>query len=313
MNYTSEFLDAFEILEIDLSKVQYNEITNTYLKKQYRKLALKNHPDKNGNSIESNEKFKRINEAYEYLKREMCSDESQEEENIPDYNSSLYFDILKEFMKTMFHGTYNEMLSKIVNDILIAGRKLSVKLFDGLDKDTAVHIYSFLSNNRTTLHLTVEILDIIREIVIKKYDNVQIYKLNPSIHDLLSNNLYKLYINEELFLVPLWHTESYFDTLVGGEIIVFCEPDLPSGITIDDDNNICVETNINLETEFINLIKNNEPISITIDTKTFEIPLSLLNIKREQIYKIKNEGLPKVKKDIYDVSEKTDIIVTIHL
>lgn len=313
MNYTSEFLDAFEILEIDLSKVQYNEITNTYLKKQYRKLALKNHPDKNGNSIESNEKFKRINEAYEYLKREMGSDESEEEENIPDYNSSLYFDILKEFMKTMFHGTYNEMLSKIVNDILIAGRKLSVKLFDGLDKDTAVHIYSFLSNFRTTLHLTVEILDIIREIVIKKYDNVQIYKLNPSIHDLLSNNLYKLYINEELFLVPLWHTESYFDTLVGGEIIVFCEPDLPSGITIDDDNNICVETNINLETEFINLIKNNEPISITIDTKTFEIPLSLLNIKREQIYKIKNEGLPKVKKDIYDVSEKTDIIVTIHL
>jgi hypothetical protein len=251
-------------------------------------------------------------EAYEYLKREMGSDEL-EEENIPDYNSSLYFDILKEFMKTMFQGTYNEMLSKIVNDILIAGRTLSVKLFDGLDKDTAVHIYSFLSNQRTTLHLTAEILDIIREIVIKKYDNVQIYKLNPSIHDLLSNNLYKLYVNEELFLVPLWHTESYFDTLVGEEIIVFCEPDLPSGITIDDDNNICVETNINLETEFINLIKNNEPISITIDTKTFEIPLSLLNIKREQIYRIKNEGLPKVKKDIYDVSEKTDIIVTIHL
>jgi hypothetical protein len=312
MNYTSEFLDAFEILEIDLSKVQYNEITNTYLKKKYRKLALKNHPDKNGNSLESNEKFKRINEAYEYLKREMGSDEL-EEENIPDYNSSLYFDILKEFMKTMFQGTYNEMLSKIVNDILIAGRTLSVKLFDGLDKDTAVHIYSFLSNQRTTLHLTAEILDIIREIVIKKYDNVQIYKLNPSIHDLLSNNLYKLYVNEELFLVPLWHTESYFDTLLGGEIIVFCEPDLDQGISIDDDNNICVETNINLETEFINLIKNNEPISITIDTKTFEIPLSLLNIKREQIYRIKNEGLPKVKKDIYDVSEKTDIIVTIYL
>ena len=304
MNYTSKFLDAFEILEIDLSKTTYNDITKEYIKKQYRKLALKNHPDKNGNSIESNEKFKQINEAYNYLKREIGSEEL-EEENISDYNSSLYVDILKEFMKTMFVGTYNEVLSKIVNDILIAGKKLSVKLFDGLDKDTAMHIYSFLSNHRTTLHLTGEILEIIREIVIKKYDNVQIYKLNPSIHDLLNNNVYKLYVNEELFLVPLWHNESYFDSS-GGEIIVFCEPDLPSGITIDDDNNICVETTINLDNDY-------KPISVTIDTKTFEIPLSLLYIKREQIYRIKNEGLTKQKKDIYDISEKTDILVTIHL
>jgi len=304
MNYTSKFLDAFEILEIDLSKTTYNDITKEYIKKQYRKLALKNHPDKNGNSIESNEKFKQINEAYNYLKREIGSEEL-EEENISDYNSSLYVDILKEFMKTMFVGTYNEVLSKIVNDILIAGKKLSVKLFDGLDKDTAMHIYSFLSNHRTTLHLTGEILEIIREIVIKKYDNVQIYKLNPSIHDLLNNNVYKLYVNEELFLVPLWHNESYFDSS-GGEIIVFCEPDLTSGITIDDDNNICVETTINLDNDY-------KPISVTIDTKTFEIPLSLLYIKREQIYRIKNEGLTKQKKDIYDISEKTDILVTIHL
>jgi hypothetical protein len=304
MNYTSKFLDAFEILEIDLSKVQYNEITSEYLKKQYRKLALKNHPDKNGNSIESNEKFKQINEAYTYLKRETGSEEL-EEENISDYNSSLYVDILKEFMKTMFQGTYNDILSKIVTDILVAGKKLSVKLFDGLDKDTAMHIYSFLSNHRTTLHLTGEILEIIREIVIKKYDNVQIYKLNPSIHDILNNNVYKLYVNEELFLVPLWHNESYFDSS-GGEIIVFCEPDLPSDITIDDDNNICIETTINLDNDY-------KPISITIDTRTFEIPLSHLYIRREQIYRIKNEGLTKQKKDIYDISEKTDILVTIHL
>lgn len=305
MNYTSKFLDAFEILEIDLSKVQYNEITSEYLKKQYRKLALKNHPDKNGNSIESNEKFKQINEAYTYLKRETGS----EEEDIPNYNSSLYVDILKEFMKTMFQGTYNEVLSKIVNDILVTGRTLSVKLFDGLDKDTAMHIYSFLSNHRTTLHLTGEILEIIREIVIKKYDNVQIYKLNPSIHDLLNNNVYKLYVNEELFLVPLWHNESYFDSS-GGEIIVFCEPDLPPDITIDDDNNICIETTIHLEKD---LIKDYKPISITIDTRTFEIPISHLYIRREQMYRIKNEGLTKQKRDIYDISEKTDILVTIHL
>lgn len=306
MNYK----DAFELLEIDLSKVNYNDITNEYLKKQYRKMALINHPDKNGNSLESNEKFKQINEAYDYLKREMGSEDLNEENVYNDNNSSLYFDILREFMKTMFEGTYSEILSKIVNDILIAGKTLSVKLFDELDKDTSVYIYSFLSNNRNTLHLTIEVLELIKEIVIKKYDNVQIYKLNPSIHDLINNNMYKLCVNEELFLVPLWHSESYFDTS-GGEIIVFCEPELPSGITLDDDNNICIQIELNIENEFCRFNKDNQSITITIDNKIYLIPLSQLYIKREQNYRIKNEGLTKPKKDIYDVSERTDIIVKI--
>ena len=34
-------------------------------------MALQNHPDKNGNTPESNEKFRQINEAYNYLKREI--------------------------------------------------------------------------------------------------------------------------------------------------------------------------------------------------------------------------------------------------
>jgi hypothetical protein len=34
-------------------------------------------------------------------------------------------------------------------------------------------------------------------------------------------------------------------------------------------------------------------------------------MKKEQTYKIKNAGLSKIKKDIYDVSEKSDIIVKV--
>lgn len=60
MNYN----DAFEILEIE----NYEDLTLSNLKKQYRKLALKYHPDKNGNTEISTEKFKKINEAYTYLK-----------------------------------------------------------------------------------------------------------------------------------------------------------------------------------------------------------------------------------------------------
>jgi len=53
----------------------------------------------------------------------------------------------------------------------------------------------------------------------------------------------------------------------------------------------------------------NKSIQINIGEKEFDIPISNLYMKREQYYRIKNEGLSKVKRDIYDVSEKSDIIV----
>ena len=59
MNYKT----AFEILEIDLIKIKYQDLKlEDYVKKQYKKLALKYHPDKNGNTNESNEKFKEVSE-----------------------------------------------------------------------------------------------------------------------------------------------------------------------------------------------------------------------------------------------------------
>ena len=309
MNYK----EAFEILEIDMSDISYSDITFEYLKKQFRKQALKHHPDKNGNTIESTEKFKKINEAYHYLKNEMKYLNPEElERDKEDNSSSLYIDILKKFMQTVFVGTYNDILSKIVNDIIIAGKKISIKLFDDLDKDTTLNIYSFLSSNRSILHLNEDILDIIRQIVVKKYNNVEVYKLNPSINDLLNNNLYKLYVNNELFLVPLWHNESYFDCS-GSEIIVICEPELSNDITIDDDNNICIKKELCVQDDLSDLIHNNKSIKINMGDKEYEILVSDLKIKREQYYRIKNKGLSKIKKDIYDVSEKTDIIVKIIL
>jgi len=307
MNYK----DAFNILEIDLSEVSYNDITLEYLKKQYRKLALKNHPDKNGNTPETNYKFQQIHESYNYLKKEIKHLKSENIDDNDDINeSSHYLDILKGFMKTVFVGNYNDILSKIVNDIITTGKKISIKIFEDLDKNTTLNIYTFLSNNRSMLHLSQESLNNIREFVVKKYDNVEVYRLNPSINDLLNNNLYKLYLNDELFLVPLWHNESYFDGS-GCEIIVICEPELPKGITIDDENNIHIETMIDGYNNLHNTIINNGSISINIGDKVFNIYLSNLYMKKEQYYKIKNCGLSKIKNDIYDVSEKSDIIVKI--
>ena len=56
-----EYKDYYKILELDKSASQ-NDI-----KKAYRKLALKYHPDKNPNDKEAEKKFKDISEAYEVL------------------------------------------------------------------------------------------------------------------------------------------------------------------------------------------------------------------------------------------------------
>ena len=273
-------------------------------------MALKYHPDKNGNTEESNERFKKINEAYNYLKDIYVEEVDEDIGESANFQSSLYTDILKQFIRTTFEGKYTEVLSKIVSKIIGAGKKISTDLFNELDKDTALNIYSFLSMNRSTLHLNQEILDLIREIVVKKYDNVEIYKLNPSINDLFNNNLYKLYIGDELFLVPLWHNESYFETRSNSEIMVICEPELDKNITIDDDNNICIDIIINAN-NIPTLIINNASIPIQIGNKELSIPIEYLYIKKTQIYKIKGQGISKVKRNIYDVSEKTDVIVHI--
>ena len=312
MNYK----EAFDILEIDSSEVKYSDITLKLLKKKYHKLALQHHPDKNDNTDESTEKFKQINEAYTFLKSEIkyLNPSDVIEEN--DTNKS-WDNILQLFMTGIFDGKYNEIILKIIKDVILGfsdiKKNISLKLFQDLDKETSMNVYTFLSNYRSILHLSQEMLDEIRGVVLKKYDDVSVYKLNPSIHDLINNNLYKLYVEDKLYLVPLWYNEVYFEKNELNdniEILVICEPELPENIKIDDDNNICIEIEVQTD-EMIRLMKSDSNVYIRVGEKEFTIPVNKLFMKTEQYYRIKNQGLTKIKNDMYDVSERADIIVKI--
>jgi curved DNA-binding protein CbpA len=302
------FKDALEILEIDS---KYDDLTLKFINKRYRKLALKYHPDKNGDTKESNERFKKINEAYNYLKNEGLYF-VDEEEDISDDTSCIYLNVLKNFIKSVMDGDYIDIIAKIVNDILNKGKQISLKIFEDLDKDTALNVYIFLSRYKSILYFSDELLENVKQMVIQKYDNVEIYKLNPSINDLIHNNFYKLYVEEQLYLVPLWHKESYYDGF-GCEIIAICEPDLPDNMKIDDNNNLVVDISLNANNNLLNMIINETPISLNIGEKIFLIPLSNLYMQKEQYYRIEGEGLVNVKKDLYDLSDKSDIIVKIKI
>jgi hypothetical protein len=192
---------------------------------------------------------------------------------------------------------------------LTKGKQISFKILEDLDKDSALNIFLFLSKYKYTLHITEELLEKIKLMVVNKYDNVEIYKLNPTINDIMNNNFYKLYVDNNLFLVPLWHYESYYD-VSGCEIIAICDPDLPSNISIDDDNNLIITHELKVF-ELPDKILNTIPLSIKVGDTIFSIPLDELYMKKEQYYYLKRKGLVNIKKNIYDLSDKSDIIVKI--
>lgn len=228
-----------------LSILDMESLTRSGLKKQYRKLALQYHPDKNGNSMDSTEKFKLINESYEFLKREVelnGDDDVNNSDESSNHWSTDYSSLLQSFLDSILRD-HGGKCATIIKDIVLNGLKKTILL----DKDQAMSVYSFLSKFKTILHISQETLDMVKEIVLDKFKEDQVYILNPSLDDLLENNVYKLVVNNMLYFVPLWHDEVYFDeisTKNGGEIIVRCIPELPNNVTIDDNNALHVELTI---------------------------------------------------------------------
>jgi len=310
---------AFDILEIDLKTIKLTNLTYEYIRKKYHKLALINHPDKRGNTV----KFQQINEAYEYLLKELPKISGfNSKTNEPFVSSSegiaptnRYKYLLTCFIEGIVKGNYKEIIKRVINEIVSGYKQISLEtIFEELDKDSALEVYSFICKYKHILYVGEDILEFVSLLIKQKYKNDRVFILNPSIKDLVENNIFKLYVDDKLYLVPLWHNELYFDS-PDGDIIVLCNPDLPSNITIDEDNNIYFETEINSkDRNLLDITTNNQFVSLSISDRLFSIPMNQLYIKREQIYILKCQGISQIlENDIYNVSCKSDIIVKIRI
>jgi hypothetical protein len=287
-------------------------------------MALKWHPDKNGNTIEATQRFQRISEAYTYLIKELATNTSSNNTNIfDDFVSSsdskdeknMYTSLLSVFISNILKTTsessvMKDLLTRIIKDIVINGAKvISFKLIEDLDKDKSIELYNFLCKYKHILYINGETLELVSSLIKEKYKNDSVYVLNPSVDDLLDCNIYKLYVNEQLFLVPLWHNEMYFDDTLGNDMIVLCKPELPEHIILDDNNNLYYNLLVCFEKE---MIISEYYLPIQIGKHSFKIPINKLYMKHEQNYILKGQGIPKiVEDDVYNVSCKADIIITI--
>jgi hypothetical protein len=320
---------ALQELDISLDKVELTKLDQDYIKKQYRKMALKWHPDKNNDNDNeySTIKFQKINEAYDYLSNELRilngeTDDSNTSDPFVssfDYKESkIYIDILSNFISSLLKGSYNEILFNIVKEISLGYEAITLsylrKKFEDLDKQKAIELYQLLYKYKDVLYIKSDTLELVSLIIKEKYKNDRVFILKPNLKDIIDHNIYKLYVDDKLYLVPLWHNELYFDVEDGSEIIVLCQPKLPDHVTIDENNNIYCETNIKIDSELMYLIKNDQFISVELGEKWFSIPLNKLFIKKEQSYKFKGQGIAQIlEKNMYDVSCRSDIIIKILL
>jgi len=282
-----------------------DDITIQTIKKQYRLQALLYHPDKN-DSPDAPLMFHKIREAYEYL---LCEDEeftldeddwlnAAEPEQLPGY-----IRLLLSLLKTDSQQT---AIFSIIEKIVSVCENKALQIVESLDKQLVIKIYEIIQRYQSVLHFSGDFLKGVENILMQKMKQDECIILNPSLTDLLSDNVYRLSIGEHNFMVPLWHDELVYDNS-GVDIYVKCIPILPDNIIIDDANNIYVS----LEYHIYDLW-GKDKIIVDIGGKTLSIIPSTLYIRENQTVVFSKEGIARPKsKMVYDVSDRGDIIANI--
>jgi len=240
------------------------------LKKQYHKLALKSHPDKGGLEVD----FQKLNEAYTYLNEVKLA--SVEESSIHASDAFRYVELLmfllhNEHLRSFVYGKCMSIVQNLLND-------LKMKYYQ-----------SFINKPEES-------------------KNQLIIELNPTLNDMIVNNVYKYNYEDTYFLVPLWHGEVHFE--YNEKAIVFlCHPTIPDNVYIDKYNVV----HIVYKSSFQDVVKLKN-ICIPFGHDELTIPVEKLRIIDYQTYKFYKRGLSEIKSyDSYDISSKMDVLVHVYL
>jgi len=300
------------------------EYTIEDLKKAYRQNALAYHPDKNYGH-DTNAIFHNIQNAYEFLLIEFGYSDSDDdfelstEETTYSFQDTIsskinsYSNILYSFMRPIMQSeTFKEIQSKLIYTII---EKITQKcenqafiILEKIDKRAFIKIYELLKKYKSSLHINEDFLIKLEEHISKKLQNDECIILNPFLDDLFENNIYKLVINGQKYLIPLWHHELVYDNS-GSDLYVRCNPILPENIEIDENNNIHVNYNVSIDELWTKGF-----LEIKLGKLVINVPKQQFKLVDHQVILLANMGISKVNtRDIYDISKKGDIYLHVDL
>jgi hypothetical protein len=313
-----EYKQAKHVLGLETDR-----FTAAELKRAYIKRAIVCHPDKNKGTDESTMKFQELQASYSFLSTFVLQEgrdpekEEEEEEGVAvnekkqTNNNNNNNNLSKEnddgeellaFTKEVLQGKYQQVLLDLVCGI----KTISISALEKISKHQLQKVYDFLLRYGCSLFIPEDMIQVVKDILEKKETMEEIYyTVSPTLNDLMGDKLYKLTLEDKTYLVPLWHTEVWFDgKKEGQDIIVSCNPTLPENIRIDTENHLYVTIRISLNSSLLN-----EAYVISLGKKTFTLPVNQLHVTADpQTICLPNCGILKINEDnFYDVSKRSNI------
>jgi len=272
------------------------------IKQQYKIYALKYHPDKN-KSPNSTEKFQEIHTAYEYLCNNVDSDDDS------DTSDKSYSNILFKFLESIIPiDKDSQIMYLIIEKISKVCENKSVDFLEKLDKEVLIKILNLIKMNKEILHINNNYIELIESVINKKSQNDEVIILNPTLEDLFDNNLYKLTVENQTYIVPLWHHELIYENN-NRDIYVKCNPILPDNIEIDDINDIHVYKQYSIKE-----LWGKDTFEVDIHIKKIQLEVDKLKLMRHQTIILLKSGISRVNlKNIYDVSMVSTIYIHVTL
>lgn len=294
MNYQK----ACEILDLN----QKQNIKIGEIKQHYKIYALKYHPDKN-KSPNSTEKFQEIHTAYEYLCNNVDSDDDS------DTSDKSYSNILFKFLESIIPiDKDSQIMYLIIEKISKVCENKSVDFLEKLDKEVLIKILNLIKMNKEILHINNNYIELIESVINKKSQNDEVIILNPTLEDLFDNNLYKLTVENQTYIVPLWHHELIYENN-NRDIYIKCNPILPDNIEIDDINDIHVYKQYSIKE-----LWGKDTFEVDIHVKKIQLEVDKLKLMRHQTIILLKSGISRVNlKNIYDVTMVSTIYIHVTL
>ncbi len=328
---------AYKVLELEPG-APYETI-----RRQYKMLALKYHPDKN-KADDAADKYREIKEAHDVL----CISKAGPTEDptgrgwFSKYGldkttlgSSTYARTASDFFEMIYNDEqfqrriFHPLLMRVVSSC----EEKALAMFRKMENTKARKLYDILILYQDTLHLSADTLAKIHQIIEAPTSEAtlsevtlsevtlseatlseepldeslvkDIVVLNPNLDDLLDQSVYKLkHDNGQIVFVPLWHRELEYDG-----VFVDCVPTLPDNIWLDELNNIHVKCGFK-----VGDLWGKDLVDIQVGDRTYNLDVGLLRLVSWQTVRIDGLGIPVPNEaDIFNVSRLSSVYAHVEI